>query len=1296
MQRGSVLAITLALAFTAMRLAAPSATTPGERARGANVANGDGAKPPSPAKPYAGCTAYLPAAEPGSYPYDENRGAAQKLLHTFFASDAAPAGVRYAIALAPDPRHTNLSLMFDREISILLQAAQEEGYEYNSSWMPWKTEELPPLGNLGDRQHNADLVDARESCPGVILFRQRREPAPAKGDQTAAIASQNALTAYQNALIVFVVGEQATGGLNEDQWTNAVQWLTDNASPASAVGSAADDGVLRILGPTFTGSLISLERDLEAIYAKGQPLAQKFPSARVFSGSVSGCSAVGWFQQQLRQIGGGTKVYFGTFQENDSVHIFRFLDYLSDQGTDLRDVAILSEDETAYAELPNSPPEIADTCDFPYARENRPFHLVYPRDISALRDAYQKESIFDFSGGGLSNRSTHPILRDTTEQEARGEITDTVPPFSGSVSALSQEAYLFGVVSFLRSHHTRYLLLRCTNPLDFLFLTRFFHRAYPQSRIVTVGSDLLFRREIDTTEFRGTLSISSYPLLPPDQHWSRITEDPWEAKLHDHLVFEGNFPEGLYIAARYLLQNATTSGVPPLRPATIPDTPLRMNRAIPTPDYSDPFWLHPNPPDGNSIATHPPTWVTAVGRDGYWPVAVLRQNSNQARLDMPKDWKPDPQDKTPIPGAPQSTMVELIAQPGSQHYELQADKMNPNISAKPAVYNRNLLLSLPFPWLVCTLLSVFLVAYQIWGMSRGANHVSDGLFSAFQKTADPSHILLQGISCALAILPLIELTAVVFIPAHLSSISRSGYKLYLAIAIAAVLCILMPLTLTVRWKKRDRKYGVAAAACFLVPLALFLCLYYVAFNAGLTDIDSVPLFYRMAHITDGVSPLVPALLLTLGFYLWTWQAMAGNLILSKGCPTLPELQKISVKRWNRLRTLYHWLIGYTVRSTGTGINLLDKGAYRISQELGKRILKIANPLCVSPRIVVVPALLLVTVVLCIIPRNLPLLSLEGHNFNWVINGCLVVALLFTAAEASRLYSTWITLRKLLHALARLRLRRTLARLRPITANSIWSVSGNVRRFQYRLLTQQLDAANRLILLTKSCGYLVKLKGYGEAFTLRAESGIGTGSRWNEEIKLPGEQSREMRLVLADAVAEVYAFLRSQWNMETTSLNLDCDSPGKTEETGHDALAIPLSREPAVQVAEEFVSYHYIAFIQNIVARMRTMTLSMIFLFVTACFAISFYPFVPRTEIAVWMVLNLFFIGAAVAYVYAGMERDEILSYIANSRPGQLGTAFWIKLVGFLAVPVIGVLTTQFPSITDTVLQWLQPGLDAVK
>ena len=45
---------------------------------------------------------------------------------------------------------------------------------------------------------------------------------------------------------------------------------------------------------------------------------------------------------------------------------------------------------------------------------------------------------------------------------------------------------------------------------------------------------------------------------------------------------------------------------------------------------------------------------------------------------------------------------------------------------------------------------------------------------------------------------------------------------------------------------------------------------------------------------------------------------------------------------------------------------------------------------------------------------------------------------------------------------------------------------------------------------------------------------------------------------------------------------------------------------------------------------------------------------------------------------------------------KIGGEFYIKMAAFLAGPVVGVLTTQFPSIADSVLGWLQPGLDAFK
>ena len=87
------------------------------------------------------------------------------------------------------------------------------------------------------------------------------------------------------------------------------------------------------------------------------------------------------------------------------------------------------------------------------------------------------------------------LEEDVDKDNTSGEASDTIQGFSGDVTPLAQEAQLYGIVSYLRTHHTRYVMLRCSNPLpDSLFLTRFFHRAYPQARIVTMGADLLLAR----------------------------------------------------------------------------------------------------------------------------------------------------------------------------------------------------------------------------------------------------------------------------------------------------------------------------------------------------------------------------------------------------------------------------------------------------------------------------------------------------------------------------------------------------------------------------------------------------------------------------------------------------------------------------------------------------------------------------------------------------------------------------------------------------------------------------------
>jgi hypothetical protein len=237
--------------------------------------------------------------------------------------------------------------------------------------------------------------------------------------------------------------------------------------------------------------------------------------------------------------------------------------------------------------------------------------------------------------------------------------------------------------------------------------------------------------------------------------------------------------------------------------------------------------------------------------------------------------------------------------------------------------------------------------------------------------------------------------------------------------------------------------------------------------------------------------------------------------------------------------------------------------------------------------------------------------------------------------------------------------------------------------------------------------VIKAVASGTRFSQNYAHKLNIGSRWEGQVRrlkdplsiLDDKQQTVadwdkvlVRNDFNDAVTDVLRnILLPFWNTETTSLSLDSSPTGKRDEkSAADDSNVKLSESLTIRTAEEFVCFHYVAFIQNILARLRTMVLSMSYLFVSVCLAISFYPFVPRTQIGLWLLVDLLLIAAAVIYVYVGMERDTILSYITNTRPG-LSAEFYLKTAGFLAGPILGLLTAQFPAISESVLSWFQPG-----
>jgi hypothetical protein len=61
-----------------------------------------------------------------------------------------------------------------------------------------------------------------------------------------------------------------------------------------------------------------------------------------------------------------------------------------------------------------------------------------------------------------------------------------------------------------------------------------------------------------------------------------------------------------------------------------------------------------------------------------------------------------------------------------------------------------------------------------------------------------------------------------------------------------------------------------------------------------------------------------------------------------------------------------------------------------------------------------------------------------------------------------------------------------------------------------------------------------------------------------------------------------------------------------------------------------------------------------------------------------------------------MHRDATLSNLMNTPPGQLGSDFWLKLLGFGAGPVLGLIASVFPEFAAFIISYVQPGIASIK
>jgi len=1150
--------------------------------------------------------------------------------------------IKFAIAIVPDPVHTHLSLFFDRTMDAIQQGAQQASWIFDRATTPWDSQEHPESNDFRIRLLQEDYRGAREDMPGLMIFR------PSDPKQLHA------------SLFVFVVGETPTGGVTKAQFITAVRSIAE----FTEAKDPNEKNPLRIIGPTFSGSLYSLAQLISGVVP-----SKRFNGLVIRSGTVSSWNTAQWFQRWFENHKSDTTppVDFATFQQSDRYMLRRFIEFEKRRGYPPRQIAVLAEDETAYgnrefcpvsspadATKPN-PCEVEASAGAPSVPqdaalqedEDSVLQLYFPRDISQLRSAYQQglQAQASSSSDSYQVRSTLPLnLQDS------GSDDDSVQRYAHSQTPLSQEAILLGIVAAIRQKHIQFVVLQATNPMDAVFLSGFLKKGYSEARVVASPADLLLSRDADDVSLlHGVMALTTYSLLPGIKDEVATPESLPETRVSH--IFPSSYAVGTYNAAL----SQITCFKSPLPPDCADPSPF-----LPVAHYAEYGWpILGGPRDSPPLA--PVVWLTVLGRDGFWPVADLEDGSYQAG-----EIHASPKPIDPVP-RPASTP------PHPRH------KFDP---------------PQPLFWkLACGF--VLLLSVVFWILLRnGSIMASSSAMTLLAPVKDPCR------SALIAFIGWLLLAGMLLLV--WPSVAWLAWwpwpeVIIVAAALVAVLhCIVCVQELNRRGPARDSRVFLRVA----VGMSLcFLLLYLVPGHS------QIPFLYRYVHLTSGVSPLLPLLCLLAAGLWWAWFSLSGLALLDERHPRLPLNADLPS----------------AVPPGHTSAAVIQP--MWPSEAAGEKLVDIARP-CARARRVYGPTLALAAVGLFALDYFHPLLSLETRHFEWAYAIALGFVILTVFATLFRLLAIWMECRRILTSLDHFPLRRAFAKLN-FTWEPFWRLSGARWQDLYRLVSRQLETLEHLKRELETVGgdevidELIEdinetaaaqdkmRRGFVSAFkpapsdpsrplTPPEQNASPVASRDQDFENMCISSYRDMQEKMAKTCAAALKYLQPRWwddeGLIATEVASSLDIKTDKNDNSEDAPEVPL----ATRLAERFVALVYLNFILSVVLRMRTLTMTVAGLYIFLLLSVNSYPFEPRVALRSAAIFLLIFIVSMVGFVSAQVHRDSILSLVTQTKPGELGVAFWVRMGSFVALPLISLLVSQFPSLNNALFSWLEPAVSALK
>jgi hypothetical protein len=719
--------------------------------------------------------------------------------------------LRVLIVTTADPVSSHLDWSYDSAIESLRRALEHSGYVIDRFWLPWRQNGDTAMAKLGV----ADSFPAAQ-WPGVVLFRKRNPLEP-------------------RVVLAYLVGEVPTSGVHSRALRVA---LDERRRLLIADSTARWSDTLHIVGPTFSGSALSLRRAIE----NWRDSTRDTSFAQLVTGSASDSTNLSTLKMDRASF--GATVHTSTWLETaaESLIVQRL-------GIRRSELAFLHEGTTQYGQSAAT----SDTSIAAHADSVQPLRLSFPMNISSLRAQYAQHPVAPPQPAGRDAPPAPTPPRLALDQREPASLTES-PAVLSQLTAPSVEILVSQIERSMVAHHIRAVGILATDIRDELFLVDEIRQRLHDVQIFFYGSNALFLRSEYRAAVNGSLVLSTYPLFLENQYWDLTKNDD------ERLIFASDQAEGLFNAVLFEMGNtaAMTEYVAPIERA----------------------------PARESVT--PPTWVTVVGRNDMYPVTLASDSTRLGgateRRYMVARQASDTRGYTERAGPAWKFLLLLLLLLGGFVASLvvlqrrTAPRVNAIVAApsdvlvdaKPTAAEDRLALQRAARWASLLLHRELYVLLRFFSLFVG---FSGGLLLLMRPRAHGITLPTSGLiilGAVSAFWAVVVLRRAVIQSVEVLSVGRDH-------GIGFVFAGVWP-------RRRDRMLWfvevTARVGVLIAGLSYFLLtLVFLGQVMGLDERTSAFFFQRAVSVAGGVSPAVPIVLAAAGFVTWcSWHLMRITLL----------------------------------------------------------------------------------------------------------------------------------------------------------------------------------------------------------------------------------------------------------------------------------------------------------------------------------------------------------------------------------------------------------------------------------